>query len=549
MLLDALTIPLDSMLEALVCVIGAGPAGITIARELSARGIEVLLIESGAERHTNAAGDFLRDSSIGYPSHTDRTRQRGFGGTSNHWTSSGLRVRPLDPIDFEQRQEVPNSGWPFGYAEPEPFYRRAQESLELGPYVYDGAAWEDVEKAPRLPLPGPDVRTEMFQFASRDHFMRLYDEVASTPSIRLLLHSTVAELVATPEGTALDHLSVVARDGRRFSVRAKAYVLACGGIENARLLLASRSSRSEGLGNEQDLVGRYYMEHISTDSAFFWPSDPRLVERLRLYGEHWIVGDAKLQGFLALSPEALRRERLQNAAFWVMPSRREWATSGVRSLRALGSGVRRRPWGGHVGGHALNILKDGDDVARWLYRYPRRDYRGLEVVRLRFMAEQSPNYASRVTLDDRKRDRIGLPRVQLDWRLTEADLDSVRRSEAVIARALLAAGVGELRGMFGSESPPALVVGNAHHMGTTRMHQDPKRGVVDANSRMHAMPNLFVAGSSVFPTGGFANPTLTIVALALRLSDHLQNQLAGDRRKSRSPRARDTGLRAPAPSS
>lgn len=526
MLIDATNVPLDSWLQAALCIIGAGPVGITIARQLAGSGIDVILIESGAERHTKQAGEFLKGQSVGYPSHTDRTRQRGYGGTSNHWTSSGLRARPLDPIDFESRPEVPDSGWPLAYDDLVPYFHRAQEALGLGLYDYAPEAWEDAERAPRLPLASTDVETGMFQFGPRDHFMKTYDEVATAPHVQLLLNSTVVELATTSDGSTLDHVRVAAADGRRFSVRARAYVLAGGGIENARVLLASRSTRPAGLGNEHDLVGRYYMEHISADSGFFWPTDPALLRRLKLYAEHWIVDGAKLQGFLKLSADTLRREHLLNAGFWIMPSRTEWTTAGVSSLRALASGTRRRPWIGNTARHAFNVLRDADDVARWAYRYWRHDYQsGHEIVRFRFMAEQAPNPHSRVTLDEREVDAVGMPRVRLDWRLTERDRYSVRRSQELIGRALAESGLGQLRGLLGDESPPALLVGNAHHMGTTRMHHDPKRGVVDSNLRVHSVPNLFVGGSSVFPTGGFANPTHTLLALAIRLADHLRAEL------------------------
>jgi choline dehydrogenase-like flavoprotein len=143
------------------------------------------------------------------------------------------------------------------------------------------------------------------------------------------------------------------------------------------------------------------------------------------------------------------------------------------------------------------------------------------------MAEQAPNPHSRVMLDPREVDAVGMPRVRLDWRLTEQDRHSVRRSQEVIGDALAASGLGRLRNLLGEESPPAVLVGNAHHMGTTRMHDDPKRGVVDRDLRMHSVPNLFVGGSSVFPTGGFANPTHTLLALSIRLADYLRHELGG----------------------
>jgi choline dehydrogenase-like flavoprotein len=117
---------------------------------------------------------------------------------------------------------------------------------------------------------------------------------------------------------------------------------------------------------------------------------------------------------------------------------------------------------------------------------------------------------------------------RLDWRPTEADRASIAWSVRLLDEALRGAGIGRVDGAFGEERPEAMFVGNSHHMGTTRMSTDPARGVVDPSGRVHGVPNLYVAGSSVFPTSGYANPTLTIVALAIRLAGELRSQPWGD---------------------
>jgi choline dehydrogenase-like flavoprotein len=138
------------------------------------------------------------------------------------------------------------------------------------------------------------------------------------------------------------------------------------------------------------------------------------------------------------------------------------------------------------------------------------------------VAEQAPNPDSRVVLS-RERDALDCPRVALCWRTSPLDKRTAHRAREIFGEELWRAGAGRLQSSLEGEGKPwpARLRGARHHMGTTRMHSDPRRGVVDANCRVHGIANLYVAGSSVFPTSGAANPTLTIVALALRLAGHV----------------------------
>jgi choline dehydrogenase-like flavoprotein len=166
---------------------------------------------------------------------------------------------------------------------------------------------------------------------------------------------------------------------------------------------------------------------------------------------------------------------------------------------------------------------------RWLRVNTNR--RGLYVVA---RAEQAPNPASRVMLSE-ERDAFGLPRIALDWQLLDVDKRSLKVTMEALDRELRRLSLGRVEPSAWLDEPETpwvadpLVsnhpVGGYHHMGTTRMATSPRRGVVDADCRVHGLGNLYVAGSSVFPTGGWANPTLTILALALRLGDHLGRKL------------------------
>jgi choline dehydrogenase-like flavoprotein len=210
----------------------------------------------------------------------------------------------------------------------------------------------------------------------------------------------------------------------------------------------------------------------------------------------------------------------------VLPAHKAFTSEGVRSLVALYRAVRRRRLPGDLRGHARNVARDLDDVALTLYRQViARGSANDEVFILRVQAEQAPNPSSRVTLDG-ARDAFGLRKARLDWRVTESDRWSIRRTQEIVDRELRRAKLGRLERKLGEEDPPALFRGAFHHMGTTRMHREASHGVVDADCRVHGLANLFVAGSSVFPTAGCANPTLTLVALAVRLADHLRDELA-----------------------
>jgi choline dehydrogenase-like flavoprotein len=309
--------------------------------------------------------------------------------------------------------------------------------------------------------------------------------------------------------------------GNEFAVHARVFILATGGIANAQLLLASNSVAAAGLGNAHDLVGRYFMEHPHHNrSARLLPTARFRV--LPFYERHTQV-ELTAMGVLFLTDETKRRERLLSLNLSFHPRDHRDAPGYASCKHGLGS-LRRRSMPDDFGAHLRNVLRGLDEVAggvkRKLQRRPPFDYE------ISWRSEQSPNPASRVQLL-RERDTLGMPRVRLDWNLTNLDLRTIRRTQEIVAAELGRAGIGRIRLPVddGSHAWAADLVGGSHHMGTTRMARDPQRGVVDATCRVHGVGNLYVAGSSVFPTCGSANPTLTIVALALRLADHVRKEL------------------------
>lgn len=494
MLIDARRVAAESTLDADLCIIGAGAAGIAIAREWLRERASVLLLEGGGFAYEpevqslyagRARGTFLGKGS----SYLLDTRLRFFGGTTNHWAGF---CRPMDPIDFETRPWVPESGWPIGRGELDPYYRRALPILDLEPFDVPGAG-----ERPRLVEASERIETIDVHLSSPTRVGAKYrDEIVGAERVSLLLRGSGVELVTRRDGTAVSHLRVACLSGNRFSVRARAFVLATGGIENARLLLLSRSAHPEGLGNQNDLVGRYFMDHIAMSPGRV------LVTR----------SASALAGFRAQRDEILRRGSVAYLA----------TTASVqRELGLLGFSARlQEPEAGATPlEQALGrAAAEMDGVAP----------AGATRRRLRVVAEPAPHRESRVTLGP-KPDPLGAQRARLDWRVQASDYASIAESLRVLARELGRVAGGrvklEIQADEGALAPST--EGGAHHMGTTRMHADPRRGVVDANCGVHGVANLYVAGSSVFPTVGTeGTTTLTLVALALRLSDHLKRRLA-----------------------
>ena len=537
--IDARDVRDGSTLEADLCIIGAGPAGLTIARALAPRGLRIVILESGGRR-ADPAVQALCAGTTTDPAYVDPmlTRRRQAGGTARDWNTAvgpeiGAKYLPLDPIDFEARPWVPGSGWPFDRVALEPYYRRAHEVCELGPASYRPEDWTDPEH-PALELAGGRLVTAVYRYGLARTFtdVRL-DEVCRGPNSVVCLHGTVVELATGSDPRTVTHARVRGLAGPRFQARARLFVLAAGGIENARLLLLSTGACARGLGNEHDLVGRYFMDHPRDYSCALVPFDRALFDRAGFYDVHAAPGGF-VMGRLALGVGCLREEQLLNVSATLRPRPPGHRSAGMEALRALRRTSLRRP--GLVLGRAGRLARGLGDVLGYGYRryllgHEAADaaWAGLPDKARRFGTfelllnlEQAPDPDNRVTLG-RERDALDQPRAHLAWRWRERDQRSLDRVRRILGEELERAGIGRLVPIAGTTLDP-----NAHHhLGATRMHRDPRQGVVDEHCRVHATGNLFVAGSSLFPTGGCANPTLTIVALALRLADHLGRVLAG----------------------
>jgi choline dehydrogenase-like flavoprotein len=521
LLIDASELPDGTTLHAEVCVVGAGPAGLTVARGLAAAGRDVVVLESGPRAPDAASRDLAAGERVGHPYFAlEETRLRAFGGTSHSWPLvEGWRLRRLDPLDLEGGRGR-GEGWPLSYGELARHYPLAEERCGITPGPYEAEAWAGPE-TPVLPLPPAVARTTTFRYSLEDFTDPAH--ALGGAAVRVVLRATVTALERKPDGP-VEAVAVRGPDGRSLRVACRTAVLAAGGIENATLLLASDGADPGGMGNRHDLVGRYFMERLTLRTGAVRPAEPAVTGRLDLYRIHRRP-EGIVQGVLTPAEQEIRRHGLRNSAFFVEARDRASTSEGIRSLVTLLHLRDRRPVPPHLARHALTVARHGRAVGTTAWRRVARRPAGDEVVVLRAQAEPTPLHRSRVVLGE-GRDALGRRRARLDWQVDPDDLASIMRSQALLGEAFAAAGLGELE-VPPASAPPPLVEGAHHHVGTTRMHPDPRRGVVDADGRVHGVPNLYVAGSSVFPTAGYANPTLTVVALALRLAAHLTGRSPG----------------------
>ncbi len=527
MLLDARELSAESTLECELCIIGGGAAGITIARELAGTDIRVVLLESGGLGPEKDTQDLYAGTIEGshYPSLT-RCRLRYLGGTTNHW---GGNCSPLDPIDFATRPWVEHSGWPFTREHLDPFYARAQEYCQLGPFQYNPQYWAEQRGESSLDFNPNVLETGIAQGSPPTQFGTVYrEDLRNAQNVQALLHANMVKIALSTD-EHVESVKATVLGGSEFTVKAKHYVLAMGGIENARMLLTQTDRHKDGIGNQHDLVGRFFMDHPVIEGAVFIPSDPKRWPGL--YTSKVTDGHVS-NAFLKLSDAALEKEGLLNARMPFEPITNYRLSEGIESLHEITGAFGDFDWPDNMGRHIANVAGDLDmvleSVSRSVFGYKMFDS-ASETAGYVFnaMIDPVPDPNNRVRLGS-ERDALGLQRPHLTLNLSERDRANLWRCYEIAASQLGALGAGRVKLLREREDAlwedkRWLSFGN-HHMGTTRAHDDPKQGVVDANLRVHGMHNLHIAGSSVFPTGGSVPPTLTIVALALRLSQRLKQE-------------------------
>lgn len=487
-----------------VCIVGSGPAGISAARKLGARGHDVVLMEGGGLEITAESQELYEGDIIGLDYYDPTTtRLRYFGGTSNHW---GGRSRPLDAHDFKVISYHPLSGWPITIADVDPYVAETDEILDLAP----------ASTLPDQPVGGAeaDLKTVRFRMSPPTRFNGKYhDELAASERIRLVLNANLVDLRINEAGTAVTGAVFKSYDPEDagFTVRARTFCLCLGGMENPRALLNANSQTPSGIGNRNDLVGRFFSEHPTYNVGQILFED----------------GVPPTTGY-SPTPALMEREEVLNFDTLMVTKGMDFATEAKRTVACSNDFMQRLAE--RVLGRPFNCSMGG--VQEYFELRGAEDYR---IGQIGTIAEQALNPDSRVLLTG-ETDRFGLRKLALDWQLCPLDYRTLRSSLTVMGQYFAEARIGrvQMAEWLREEDPtppglgsPGSEVALHHHMCTTRMSADPAHGVVDGDCRVHGIDNLYIGGCSVFATGGHANPTYTIVQLALRLGDHLSDVLKG----------------------
>jgi len=526
-----------------ICIAGSGPAGLSLALRLMQNqpNLNIAVLEGGGREPTQFSQALYEGESIGmrqHPLHTSRSRV--FGGTSNIW--SGW-CNPLMPADFEAKAWIDDSGWPIRYENLMPYYQSAYDffgvSHEGNVADNNFARYPALKKLDRLRARAL-LMHHSYPAVNVGH---KYEPVlAKERNVSLYLNANLTRVNLTKDGSSVSSLTVTHNNQQRsWSISANNYVLACGGIENPRLLLASHAVHPNGVGNDRDCVGRYFIDHLHSWNAvvreFKGHRSANYLKKSR-YGNQRVT--------LGITPSTHQQQEKQLANAVAYFSKFDDSFSDpwhqqLQAARTLKKQLQRRQLNGETVKNAIRALRNLDSLIAMLGRKATNQRRSAgngttrqavrrpmkKALTLTMYAEQTPNRSSRVQLSQEK-DKLGMPKPVLNWQLSEQDHRSMRQSTLIIAGELAKANVGRLqlhRWLADEQSNwPSYFTSSRHHMGATRMSSNRQTGVVDADCRVHGLANLYIGGSSVFPTGGYANPTLTIVALAQRLADHLTKQ-------------------------
>lgn len=514
-----------------VCIVGAGAAGITLALELEKSRYRVMMLESGDAGPLQAADQLNELEIAGHPLNISvPMRRRAFGGST---IATYGRAVLLDSIEFEARPWVSDQAWPFNLLELQRWYPRAAAVLALAqPELLDADFWSQQPLA-RMAR-GYGLSTRVHRWGKHINLGKAWKKhFHNSENVEVLLRATAVSCDAGPGRGRIKQLSCRALGGGHFSVRARVFVLATGGLENPRLLLLSKHGTNAPAIN-WDPVGRYYMNHPrsetlakiqlgSAEKGKNAGSDVPALKSLLMHRQRKLAG--RLQFALSPGEDLQRNEGLLNVSsffFAVSDLKARDALQQLTQVRtAWSQGKLQGTWqaGGLV--RHLPIL-----VAGAIQRLRLQPYRAGHLVVVD-QCEQRPDRESRVLLGQGF-DRFGCPKLKLDWRIGPDTTRSLRRSHELMARFFEESGIGrfESKLLDDPDFEPAYQ-DCAHPTGTTRMSELDKDGVVDSDCRVHGQENLFVAGSSVFPAGGHASPTFTIISLAARLADRLKRGLPG----------------------
>ena len=527
MIVDLIQTKDKELKKASICILGGGVAGLVLAQELSSQLTEVVVLESGAEEF-NMQTQQLYEAE-GFPHDFPNplsSRLRYLGGSSNHWQNN---TTPLSPIDFEPRSWVENSGWPISFGDIAPYYDKAASYCGTAPGGYNLNYWAGKLSGKDLVKESKILTTNVAQVANPPvrFFSKLKNDLTAMTNVTIIKNANVVDILFDEQQNTVNKIYIESEPGDRFSIAADIFVMCFGGMENPRLLLEFNDKYNNGLGNQGDCVGRYFMDHPVVRAAHFHAQND---EKFSLY--KWSSIDNRLvKGFFQLEERLLTEQQLTNIRIPLIERSNYALSDGISSYHSITNALSNFEVPEDFGEHIYNLVTDFDMVAEAIARESldvelfehANQFGGFE---LQVMIEQSPERHNRIKLGQR-RDRYGIRKLIVDWQLSDNDKKRMWKGLEFAAKEVGALSLGRIRLLREREDQiwNNLLGFGAHHMGTTRMSESSTNGVVDSNQKVFGTRNFYVGGSSVFATGGHVPPTLTITAMTIRLAKHLLGEI------------------------
>lgn len=526
MIIDGKSLSNDTRIEADICILGAGVAGIILANELKNSFANIVVLEAGGEQYSTESQSLYaaNKNSKGYPD-PQHSRLRFLGGSSNHW---GNNTSPLSKIDFEVRDWIPNSGWPIKLTTLEPYYTKAANYCGTMSDGYQTSFWANKFNQPNLAKGSDNIETAVAKAAMPPtrFFAKHGQSISEHPNITIYKNMNVVGVDFDAQTNQVTKVQAKTYNNLEHSITAKVFIMCLGGIENARMLLHFNSQNKNLLGNEFDNVGRYFMDHTTVRAAQLFTNDE---ERFSLF-EAKYIDERMIKTFFQLSEKSLIDNQTTNLRIPLIKASQYELSDGISSFHLMKQAFSEYSLPDNLFSHISNFVMDIDLVAEAIGRTSfdtslfdhANDFAGFS---LPMMMEHTPHRDNQIKLSDTK-DKLGVPKIDIVWEVKQEDKDRVWKTLEIFAREVGAQGIGRLKLLKEREDR---IFGDqmgfgSHHMGTTRMSDDKKYGVVDKNLKVFGTDNMYVAGSSVFPTGGHVPPTLTISALAIRLADEIKTQ-------------------------
>jgi choline dehydrogenase-like flavoprotein len=506
-----------------LCIVGSGAAGLAIGSEMLPTRFETVIVESGGlelEAPTQALYD-VDVSGLPHPGST-KGRFRVCGGSTTQWGGQAL---PLMPLDFERRDWVPHSGWPISFEELGPYYKRAARFLRVDDRNFDTDLFTHLRTQPAA----FDSQRVWYHFSKwspqpslREHYLA---DLTNSDRCTLLLHANVTTILLSEERNRVSRIAVQSLEGQTAFVCAKMFVLCAGGIETARLLLSNNKQQSHGIGNEHDLVGRFFQDHPS--AMIGWLESHNLAQAQKLLNVFHKNG-LKYSVRCTATPQWQRENRTLNVSMGTTLVADNLGLEGAKEVYAA---IRKKQFDAKIGRKLLRVTGHpaASILPAWHFLVHGRSFSPGARLQFGLTSEQEPNPESRILLSG-KTDALGIARSNVRWKLSEQTLITIRLFARTLREEFHRAGIGEIKleewVLSDSDRWTDHITDQYHHMGTTRMNDSARLGVVDRHCMVHGVSNLYIGSSSVFPTSGHSNPTLTIIALSMRLTDRLKLELA-----------------------